>query len=266
MLKTRVIVAVIFAPLLAGLVWLGGYWLGGLCLAIALVGLWEYLRLTLGSNEAYAKAFAFAVGALVCISTLGWRYSVPLGTLWPLSTIVLLLSALVRPEPIDVSIRRTALMFLGVAYCCALIPYLSLLRNLPGGLGLAFGALFCTWASDTGAYFAGRALGRHKLYPKISPSKTIEGLVGGLVAAVLVAIVVRHLFALPISQTDAVVIGIIAALLGTAGDLCESMLKRSVGAKDSSALIPGHGGVLDRFDAVMFVAPAVYLYLVIFVF
>ncbi len=266
MLKTRVIVAVIFAPLLAVLVWLGGYWLGALCLAIALTGLWEYLRLTLGSQEAYAKAFAFAAGALVCISTLGWRYSVPLGTLWPVVTVVLLLSALVRPEPIDASIRRTALMFLGVAYCCGLVPYLSLLRNLDGGLGFAVGALFCTWASDTGAYFAGRALGRHKLYPKISPSKTVEGLLGGLVAAVLVAIGVRHFFALPISIVDAVAIGTIAALLGTAGDLCESMLKRSVGAKDSSALIPGHGGVLDRFDAVMFVAPAIYFYVAFFAF
>ncbi|HSI04541.1 MAG: phosphatidate cytidylyltransferase [Myxococcota bacterium] len=266
MLKTRVIVAVIFAPLLALLVWLGGYWLGGLCVAIAMVGLWEYLQLTLGSKEAYAKAFAYALGIAVCIGTLGWRYSVPLGTLWPLSTIVLLLSALLRPEPIDASIRRTAFMVLGVGYCCGLIPYLSLLRDTTGGLGFAFGALFCTWASDTGAYFAGRALGKHKLYPKISPSKTIEGLVGGLLLSVLVAVLVRHFFALPISMVDAVVIGCIAALLGTAGDLCESMLKRSVGAKDSSTLIPGHGGVLDRFDAVMFVAPAIYLYLAVFVF
>jgi phosphatidate cytidylyltransferase len=155
-------------------------------------------------------------------------------------------------------------MFLGVGYCCGLIPYLSLLRNLGGGLGLAFGSLFCTWASDTGAYFAGRAFGKHKLYPKISPSKTIEGLIGGLVAAVAVAIAVRHVFSVGISLVDAVAIGSIAAIFGTAGDLCESMLKRSVGAKDSSTLIPGHGGVLDRFDAVMFVAPAIYLYVLLF--
>lgn len=265
MLRTRVIAAAIFAPVLAGVVYLGGYWLGGACLLLAMLGLWEFLRMTLGSNEAYAKAFAHVAGAVVCISTLGWRFSVPLATLWPICTVGFLLAALLRPEPIDASIRRTAFMFLGVGYCAGLIPYLSLLRNLPDGLGLAFGALFCTWASDTGAYFAGKALGKHKLYPKVSPAKTIEGLVGGLVAAILVAIATRAAFHVSITLLDAVAIGSIAALFGTAGDLCESLLKRSVGAKDSSQLIPGHGGVLDRFDAVMFVAPAIYLYVSLFV-
>lgn len=266
MLRTRVIAALIFTPAIAGLVLLGGRALEITCLVIAMLALWEFLQLTLGSGERYAKTFAFAAGFVVCISTLGWPYGVPLGTLWPASTLVLMLSALARPEPIELSIRRTSLMALGVAYCAGLVPYLARLRNLPEGLGLAFAALFCTWAADTGAYFAGRFLGRHKLYSKISPSKTVEGLLGGLIAAVAAALAIRAVFHVPITVVDAVAIGSIAALFGVAGDLCESMLKRSVGAKDSSALIPGHGGVLDRFDAVMFVAPAVYLYVVLFVY
>lgn len=266
MLRTRIIAALVFAPALAGLVYVGGLPLGFACLVIAMLALWEFLTLTLGSKEVYAKSFAFVVGFVVCVSTLGWRFGFPLATLWPVSMLVLMLSALARPEPIDGSIRRTALMFLGVAYCAGLVPYLSLLRNLPDGFALAFAALFCTWASDTGAYFAGRFLGRHKLYPKISPSKTVEGLLGGLAAAIAVSFAVRSVFHVPLTPIDAVAIGAIAAIFGTAGDLCESMLKRSVGAKDSGALIPGHGGVLDRFDAVMFVAPAVYLYVDLFVY
>lgn len=266
MLRTRVIAALIFAPALAGLVYLGGLALEIACMIIAILALWEFLELTLGAGQRYAKAFAFVAGILVAASTLGWPYGIPLGTLWPASTLVLMLSVLARPEPIDASIRRTALISLGVAYCAGLIPYLARLRELPDGFAFAFAALFCTWAADTGAYFAGRFLGRHKLYPKISPSKTVEGLVGGLVAAVAAAVAIKVVFHVPIMLVDAVIIGSIAAVFGVAGDLCESMLKRSVGAKDSSTLIPGHGGVLDRFDAVMFVAPAVYLYVDLFVY
>jgi phosphatidate cytidylyltransferase len=265
-LRTRVLAALIFAPSLAGIVYLGGLSLEIACFVISMLGLYEFLELTLGKGQLYAKAFAFAGGALLCASTLGWPYTIPLEMLWPASTIVLFLSALARPEPIDASIRRTALMVLGVAYGAGLIPFLARLRELPNGFALAFAALFCTWTADTGAYFAGRFLGRHKLYPKISPSKTVEGFVGGLIAAVVVAIAIQVVFHVPITVVDAVAIGSIAAVFGVTGDLCESMLKRSVGAKDSSALIPGHGGVLDRFDAVMFVAPVIYLYVDLFVY
>ncbi len=266
MLKTRVIAALIFAPALAVIVYLGGLWLVGACLIISMLALWEFLELALGKGELFAKAFAYVAGFIVCSSTLGLPVGIPLATLWPATTLVLMLSALARPEPIEASMRRTGMMALGVAYCAGLLPYLYRVRVLEAGLGLALSALFCTWAADTGAYFAGRFLGKHPLYPKVSPKKTVEGLLGGLVAAVAAAFAFRAVFHIPIGPIDAVAIGAIAALFGTAGDLCESLLKRSVGAKDSSTLIPGHGGVLDRFDAVMFVAPAVYLYIDLLVF
>jgi phosphatidate cytidylyltransferase len=265
-LRTRVLAALIFAPALAGIVYLGGLALEISCFIIAMLALYEFLELTLGKGLWYAKAFAFAGGALVCWSILGWPHAIALSMLWPGSTIVIFLAVLARPEPIDTSIRRASFMAFGIAYGAGLVPFLARLRELPDGFALAFAALFCTWAADTGAYFAGRFLGRHKLYPKISPSKTVEGFVGGLVAAVAAAVAIQVVFHVPITLVDAVAIGSIAAVFGVAGDLCESMLKRSVGAKDSSALIPGHGGVLDRFDAVMFVAPAVYLYVDLFVY
>ena len=131
------------------------------------------------------------------------------------------------------------------------------------GLGLSLGAIFCTWAADTGAYFAGRAFGRHKLYPKISPGKTVEGAIGGLASAVGAAFLIRFLFDVPMEAAYTAGMGAVAGVAGVIGDLSESLLKRSVGAKDSSRLIPGHGGVLDRFDGVMFAAPALYAYVVI---
>lgn len=266
MLRTRIIAALIFAPALAVIVWLGGLWLEVACVIISMLALWEFLQLALGKGEMYAKAFAYVAGFIVCSSTLGFPFGIPLATLWPATTLVLMFSALTRPEPIEESMRRTGLMALGVAYCTGLLPYLYRLRVLEHGLGLALAALFCTWAADTGGYFAGRFLGKRPLYPKVSPKKTVEGLIGGLVAAVAASFAFRAVFHIPIGVVDAVAIGAIAALFGVAGDLCESLLKRSVGAKDSSALIPGHGGVLDRFDAVMFVAPAVYLYIDLIVF
>ncbi|MBC7792620.1 MAG: phosphatidate cytidylyltransferase [Clostridia bacterium] len=266
MLRTRVIAALIFAPALAVIVWVGGLTLEIACVIISMLALWEFLDLSLGKGQHYAKAFAYAAGLLVCFSTLKLPFGIPLSTVWPCVTLVLMFSALTRPEPIEESMRRTGLLMLGVAYCTGLLPYLYRLRVLDAGLGLAMSALFCTWAADTGAYFAGRVFGKRPLYARVSPKKTIEGLVGGLVAAIAAALAFRAVMHIPIRVADSVVIGAIAALFGVAGDLCESLLKRSVGAKDSSSLIPGHGGVLDRFDAVMFVAPAVYLYIDVFVF
>ncbi|HET6345263.1 MAG TPA: phosphatidate cytidylyltransferase, partial [Myxococcota bacterium] len=185
----------------------------------------------------------------------------------PAGALLLLTAVLFQPEPMATSIQRAALVALGVVYCAALIPYLAVLRGRPDdshGLGLCLMALFCTWASDTGAYFAGRTLGRRKLYPKISPSKTVEGGVGGLLTAVAMAFAIRGALHLDLSPLHTGLLGAVSAAFGAVGDLCESMLKRSVGAKDSSKLIPGHGGVLDRFDGVMFAVPAFYIYIALF--
>jgi len=180
--------------------------------------------------------------------------------LLPLTVIALLLTVLGRPEPIEKTFTYAAFLALGIGYCAVLIVYLARLREAPDGKALALAALFCTWGADTGAYFAGRFFGRHKLAPRISPKKTIEGAIGGMASAVAVAFLVRWLFSVPLAAQHVVAIGLLAGSFGMVGDLCASMLKRSVGAKDSSNLIPGHGGVLDRFDGVMFAAPVIFAY------
>ena len=117
-----------------------------------------------------------------------------------------------------------------------------------------------TWASDSFAYFAGRAFGSHKLAPAISPNKTIEGFFGGLIGTIAVVVGLGWLLAMPLPQMAA--LGAAIAVLGTLGDLVESMMKRQTGIKDSGAIIPGHGGVWDRFDSVLFTVPLVYYYTV----
>ena len=248
-------------PVLFGLVYNGGQALAVACAGLSALMLWEYLRLVLAPGEAYFKALGFALGLGVAAATLGWLQNTAL--LVPGLTLLAFLAFLVRPEPVQRSVTRLALVALGALYCGGLIPYLSLLRDK--GQGLALIALLCTWVADTAAYFVGRAIGRRKLYPSVSPGKTVEGALGGLVGSVVVAFAVARLFGVALGPWHVVWLGAIAGTFGVVGDLCESLLKRSVGAKDSSHLIPGHGGVLDRFDAVMFVAPAFYIYVALFV-
>jgi phosphatidate cytidylyltransferase len=260
LLKTRVIAALVFTPAFIALVVLGGWALQLTCLVMVWLMLWEYLQLVLGPGEVLLKSFTYLLGTLLALYVMGLIPDAPLSLMLTGATLLVFIVGLVRPDPIESSTARLALAGLGVLYAAGLFPYLARLRELDQGLVLAATAVFCTWSADTGAYFAGRFLGRHKLYPKISPKKTIEGLAGGMAAAAAVALVIRVLFGAEWPVGHTVALGVVAAVIGTIGDLAASMVKRSVGAKDSGALIPGHGGVLDRFDGVIFVAPTLYLY------
>lgn len=267
MLSTRILAAAVFTPAILALIWWGGVPLAITCWVLSLLMLWEFLRLTLGAGDPYIKSVAFVLASTVVGAQLGWLPSFVLPILAPVAILVLLVAILLRPDPIPGSVTRAAMVTLGIVYCAGLIPYLAQVRAIAGdGRALCLMALFCTWASDTGAYFAGRAFGRRKLYPKVSPAKTLEGSLGGLVWAVAVAFFIRWLFDVRLPAEHTAALAVVAAVFGALGDLCESLLKRSVGAKDSSKLIPGHGGVLDRFDGVMFAVPAFYIYLVIFIY
>jgi len=155
----------------------------------------------------------------------------------------------------------SAVTLFGVAYIGVALCYLILIRAFPQGEYLVLFILLVTWATDTGAYYVGKRFGRHPLAPAISPKKTVEGLLGGLSFAVIAVYVCRSW----ISQYDltmmgCLVLGGLVTITGVLGDLAESALKRSTGAKDSSRLLPGHGGMLDRIDSLLFTAPAFYYY------
>jgi len=264
-LSHRVLAALVFAPALFGLIWLGGVALGVTVLFIAWLMLWEFLEMTLGPGESYSKLCGFFLVTVVTLAVLGWWPSHVVAVVVPASVVGLLVAMMLRPIPMERTMIRAGFVSVGVLYSAGLLPFMAVLReNQELGLGLALAALFCTWGADTGAYFVGKAIGRHKLYPRVSPGKTIEGAFGGVAASAGVAFLVRWLFSLDLGQFDVIAIGTLAAVFGLLGDLCESMIKRSVGAKDSSNLIPGHGGVLDRFDGVMFAAPAIWAYAEIF--
>jgi phosphatidate cytidylyltransferase len=162
--------------------------------------------------------------------------------------------------PIEEATHRAALILFGVAYCGAGVGALASLRNRPDGLEWVALAVILTFGNDTGAYFAGRLLGKRKLYPAVSPNKTWEGFWGGMALSTALAFVVRATFMPTLSALDAISLAIPCSVLGPIGDLCESMLKRAYGVKDSGRIIPGHGGLLDRIDALLFNGPFLLLY------
>lgn len=150
----------------------------------------------------------------------------------------------------------------GIVYCGFLATYLSKLKLANGDRGgdAVLIVLLIAWVADTGGYFAGRFLGRAKLYEAVSPKKTWAGAWGGLIGSVVGVSILKLGFATWLSWIDVFALAIPGSVLGQLGDLTESLLKRSVGVKDSGALLPGHGGILDRIDAVLFIAPYVYAY------
>jgi phosphatidate cytidylyltransferase len=256
MLKTRVLTGLVLgALLLAGLFLLPPRWAVGFWGVIFLIGAWEWAGF--GAARALAARAAYTLGiAVLLIATWKWtEQRANLLTLfgaavaWWLLALVWLLAAPSRHKP-----WLTLLCGLPV-----LIPACVALARLQTADGLARGPVIVLWlasmvcAADVGAYFAGRSFGRHKLAPRVSPGKTWEGAAGGLAAVALVAWGGALHFGLPILA--AIAFGLCVATVSVIGDLTESMFKRAAALKDSGAILPGHGGMLDRLDSVTAAAP-----------
>lgn len=277
-LLVRIATALILLPLVLWLLWIGGLPFALLVSVAAAVCAWELNELP-GQSVRAARAGERLEGSASpplrrrvrggVIASTAAAFLLPVteglevhgftarGILAALVMVALVDALLFEPELVRVP-QRVGLAILGAAYPGVLMAMVVRLRQLPDGVAWLFLTLVVTWLNDTGAYFAGRAYGRRKLYPRISPSKTWEGAAGGLAASVAGALVVKALGWLPqLPWWGSVIVGAGAAVLGPLGDLSESMLKRAYGAKDSSALLPGHGGVLDRVDALLFTAPFV---------
>jgi phosphatidate cytidylyltransferase len=190
------------------------------------------------------------------------------GTHWPgiivptlLVTLVCVTSVpLLGRSPLEQSLRDGAMTLFGVLYLGLTLGMLSMTRLLPQGEWLIFFLLLVTWASDTGAYYVGTLYGRHRLAPTISPKKTVEGLVGGLIAAIIAGYIARWWFLPELSGLDCLILAALLTFAGLWGDLAESAMKRTVGMKDSGGILPGHGGMLDRLDSLLFATPVFYYY------
>src|SRR6185503_18401128 len=189
--------------------------------------------------------------------------------------IVSLTIALSRPEEMNKSLASVAATVFGVVYVALLAGFLVGVRMMSGEVTgtniphLASKLLTMFFAmvmmTDTGAYYTGRSIGRHKLAPRISPGKTIEGAVGGFITAIITGPLCRLIFFPEIPLLHAALLGAAIGIIGQIGDLAESMLKRGADVKDSGTLLPGHGGMLDRVDSILFCAPLLYYYARIFI-
>lgn len=261
--RQRLLVALIGLPLLLWVVVEAPPRLFALVMAVAAFGVQiEFYRLHEGRLRLAERWLALAFGLLVGLAAAAGDPSLVLAALTA-GVMGLFLHALLRPEAAREAADRLGLLAFGLAYGPVLLGHLTLARLLPGdlGTGAVLLALAAAWGGDTAAYYVGKGWGRYKLYPAVSPGKTREGAVAGL-AGTLVAMALVRALALPdLPMAHVAALGVLAAALGQLGDLCESLLKRGAGVKDSGSLLPGHGGLLDRLDSLLFVAPVVYYYL-----
>ena len=272
-LTRRILFALVGAPLTVALIYAGGWVLTAALGAIAAVGAWELFRMARagGSDPLDAPGIFIAaciplfvhssyVGAFRVTITFGVMIFLMLaaGVIWARGT---------GGKPL-VSLAVTVV---GVVYP-SLVVYMYPIRYHDYTVGALAGTVLVmfpvmiTWATDTGAYAFGRMFGRHKLIPSVSPGKTVEGAIGGVVLGAVIAWLYIHFLLRPYAHLAMLPLGIlgfsiIISVVAQVGDLAESLFKRDAGVKDSGALLPGHGGILDRFDSLLFVLPSAYLLL-----
>lgn len=262
-LTERVASALILLPLVVGLTWVGGWPFALLVAAGAAVAAAELVAMfaTFGVAERLGVAVAAAIPLAAQVAEGGllpaWA---PLAL--AAAAMALLTAFLFRREELAYVPRAAGTVALSWLWVGLLSATLVALRRTDGGGPAGFGwvllAFAVTWGNDTFAYFTGLAFGRHRLYERLSPKKSWEGAIGGIAGALVGAFLVRALFLPGLGVRVALAAALGASVLGPLGDLSESLAKRAAGVKDSGRTIPGHGGVLDRIDALLFVAPWVY--------
>lgn len=221
---------------------------------------YEYYRLHFADTFSPQIALGLGLGLLV---TTG--FSIP-GLLSDSATVsfiivAILLNQLFSGRDLKSGFVDTAVLAFGIFYVAWLVGHMILIRHLHAGAFLIFFLFLVTWANDTGAYFVGSFRGRSAMAPRISPGKTWEGAFGGIVASLAAALACRAWFLPTLTSAEALGFGLLVGVMAPLGDLAESIMKRSAGVKDSGRIIPGHGGILDRIDSLIFTTPAFYYYL-----
>ncbi len=271
---TRIASALVLAPVVLIIVWLGGWWTTALIAIAVVIGIYEIQRILRAGG--YHPRLPLAVGlglAFVAAAVAQPRTNVNLtGAVVALGAMASLIYEISRKDRTG-ALDAWAASLGSAIYAGAMLSHFVLLRadssptlsggplsslNIETGAAWIYATFAVTWASDTGAYFAGRAFGKHKMAPLLSPKKTWEGFVGGTIASIAAGIGIVALLGMQLTIVQMIVLGVIGAGGGTLGDLAESLLKRQAGVKDSGNLIPGHGGLLDRVDSLLFTAPLVY--------
>ena len=272
-LAARVLFAVVAIPVVAAAVYAGGIALAVLLAAAAGLAAWEFYRLAAAHGMLPLTGIGTALAVIVPLAVDGYRVGIfhpPVFALGAVVVLILLALAIFARGAGGHPIEAVSTTVFGVLYTGGMLAFAVGLRYQDYAVGAAAGTalvglpLVLTWGTDTAAYFVGRALGRHKLLPSVSPGKTIEGAVGGLAASIALGAAYVHWVLAPVARLTMrppaiLVLAAVVSVAAQLGDLAESLIKREAGAKDSSRLIPGHGGVLDRLDALLFTLPVTYL-------
>ncbi len=257
-LVSRVVVAALLLPLVLLVIWGGGWWLFGLAAVAAALALHEFYEMTRSFRPVVLAGYA---GTLAALLGAMWGLEWAVGGFLATFGLAFLFKGLAGSAPTTASIAATVL---GGAWIGLGVAFLILIREIPEhGVLASFTVLLAVFASDTVAYFAGRFLGRHKLAPRTSPGKTWEGLAAGTIVAILVPFFALYEQGF-LDVVESLVLGGAIAIAAPIGDLFESALKRDAGVKDAGRLLLGHGGMLDRIDALLFAGVAAYYVLLAF--
>ncbi len=273
MLALRVASAIIGVPIVLAFIWLGGLAFSIATAVILVVAVVEFYSLPRDDRRPRTTGEQASLKRLLRLDTLALLGVAFVALLaagahageawWPgaLTGAALLgWGWLVAQNRVDGALERWLWYSGGVLYVGWLGSHLILLRGMDNDGDWLFIAIGATFMADTGAYFIGRAFGKHRLAPEISPGKTIEGAIGGLIAGWGGLLLLNYLTGLRLSAAEAIPLGLLVVIAAIVGDLAESLLKRSQGVKDTGMLIPGHGGVLDRLDSILFVVVVIYYY------
>ena len=273
MLLQRILTAVIAMPLLiAAILWGGELVFLSLVLVFGAIGLYEFFRAALPGEHSLGKALSIASGIVILSCVFIESRAVPArgsGTYCLTLAgctgciLVLFFYHIVTARDMVQTVNRLALTVFGVFYITLFFSYLLLLNAGAQGPSLILFLLFVTWAGDAASYFVGSWKGRRPLCPGISPKKTIEGAVGGLLGGMITALACNFLLLKGASPMGSICAGAGINIMNQFGDLGESVLKRAFGIKDSGGVFPGHGGVLDRLDSLLFAAPFFYFWVTV---
>ena len=258
---SREITAVVAAPLVIWLIgWSHSYVFNSVIALVGVLAMYEFIQLGRAKGYHIPLVLCVVVMLIIMAAFVLEELSVELGMFAAL--LLIPASYVFSRKPVEDSLPSSAVAVLATTYVGLLGGSLIRLRHdFPDdGWKLVFFLLLVVWLGDSGAYYVGRKFGKHKLSPRISPKKTVEGLAGGIATSIIAAIVIHFTFFPTFPLLHAVIAGVILSVAGVVGDLAESMWKRSAAVKDSGTLLPGHGGFLDRFDSILFTAPILYCY------
>jgi phosphatidate cytidylyltransferase len=260
---TRVITTLIGIPLLIFIIEFAPDSVAiGLIFVCMLLALHEYFSMAVRQKQLALQLTGFVLASAVVAC---FYFSALFSIFWlPAASMLILIVALFSRGELKDRWEAAALVLFGVWYVGGLMGYMVGIRRIDHGgkmgADLLMLLLVIIWANDIFAYLIGRTLGRHKLAPIVSPKKTVEGAVAGLLFGILASYASRWIFIPQISAKDSILMALLIGVLGQIGDLCESIVKRSANVKDSGGIVPGHGGMLDRVDSLLFGAPAMYYY------